>query len=248
MKNYKWIIALLLFLTNIMALAGVSTTDISGILPHGGKMIHLTGDTDQNSWVLDWDKSGTNSSYAFFDTYGNDSYVVLRAYPTTDKTNKDARVAAGPNLTIPMDMSTVKREELLVTITFRGSPDSVNGGGYIFGKLQPQINSAYLGTFGRMPRQAGVSTGFLEAVSMKGISIDPSTINNTRQTFNYGTYMINTAWTTYTWRFIPTQANYYKLGYIGVIYMPDAYNYPPGPVKTTDIQIKEIKLQAINYY
>lgn len=248
MKTIKWMITSILLITNVMALAGVSTTDISGILPHNGKMMRLTTDTDQNSWVLDWDKSGTNSSYAFFETYGNDSYAVLRANPTADRTYKEARVMAGPNLTIPMDMSTVKREEILVTITFRGSPVTAYGGGYIFGKLQPQINSAYLGTFGKMPRQPGVSTGFLEAVSMKGISIDPATINNPRQIFNYGTYMINTAWTTYTWRFIPTQANYYKLGFIGVIYMPDAYDKYPGPIKITDIHIKEIKLQTINYF
>jgi hypothetical protein len=140
-----------------------------------------------------------------------------------------------------MDMSTVKREELLVTVTFRGSPSSTYGKGTIFGQLQPQVNSAYLGTFTDY-RRPGVSRGYLEAVSMKGICI-----NTTTNAVDYGTYMVNTAWTTYTWRIIPTQSNYFILGYIGVVYRADAYSGINLPF-TTDVHIKRIKLQVINYY
>lgn len=248
MKYLVQLIILLLILSfGEMAWAGISTTDISGILPHGGKMIRLPSDTDQDSWVLAWDNNFATST-AFFDTYGSDSYVVLRCNASSDMTHGGARVAAGPNLSIHMDMSTVKREEALVTMTFRGNPDPSYGGGTIFGKFQPQINSAYLGAFGHIYRQPGVSPGFMEAVTMKGICIDTTSDSSGYQNFSYGTYMINTAWTTYTWRFIPTQANYFMLGYISAIYYANSYSLISGPPFSTEVQIKEIKLQMISYY
>jgi len=226
--------------------AGVSTTDISGILPHGGKLIRLPGDTDQDSWVLNWD-TNYNTSTAFFDTDGTDNYVVLRCNASGDYTHGGARVAVGPNLSVHMDMSTVKREEILVTMTFRGSPEPAYGGGTIFGKFQPQINSAYLGSFGHIYRQPGVSPGFMEAVTMKGICIDTTAGSSGFQNFSYGTYMINKDWITYSWRFIPTQSNYYILGYLGIIYYANTYTLLPGPPFITEVHIKDIKLQTINY-
>jgi hypothetical protein len=105
------------------------------------------------------------------------------------------------------------------------------------------VNSAYIGNWGSY-RQPGVSQGYCEAVSMKGICI--STTKTGLFYFDTGTYMINTSWTTYTWRIVPTQSNYFILGYIGVSYRADAYGtYLPF---TTDVHIKEIKLKVINYY
>ena len=239
MKLMKYLLTLILLTTGTLSWAGVSTTDISGILPHGGQMYFASGDTSTNSWVFNWDRN-YNTSTAFFETYGSDSYVVLRCFGNVNNTIAGASVAVGPNLTFPMDISTIRREEFLVTVTFRGSPSITYGGGTIFGQLQPQVNSAYIGNWGSY-RQPGVSQGFLEAVSMKGISYDTS-----KKEFSYGTYMINTAWTTYTWRILPTQSNYFILGYIGVVYRADAYDkYLPF---TTDVHIKQIKLQVINYY
>jgi len=239
MKLMKYLLALILLTTGTLSWAGVSTTDISGILPHGGQMYRDVNDTDSTSWVLNWDRD-SSTSYAFFETYGSDSYVVLRCYGNVNDTVAGASVAVGPNLTFPMDISTIRREEFLVTVTFRGSPSSSYGKGTIFGQLQPQVNSAYIGNFSDF-RRPGVSRGYLEAVSMKGISYDTS-----KKEFSYGTYMVNTAWTTYTWRIVPTQSNYFILGYIGVVYRADAYGtYLPF---TTDVHIKEIKLQVINYY
>ncbi len=244
MKMINNLLALMLLITGTISWAGVSTTDISGILPHNGEMYCEDTDTDQTCWVLNWDRDN-NTSYAFFETDGNEKYAVLRCFGNVNNTVTGASVAAGPNLTVHMDMSTVKREELLVTVTFRGSPSITYGKGTIFGQLQPLVNSAYLGTWGSY-RQPGVSQGFLEAVSMKGICID-TTLGNEFQKFDYGTYMVNTAWTTYTWRIVPTQSNYFILGYIGVIYRADAYKGAILPF-TTDVQIKKIRLQVINYY
>jgi len=242
MKFMKYLLVLMMLTAGTLSWAGVSTTDISGILPKGGEMYYEAGDNSTNSWVFNWDKT-YNTSTAFFETDGNDKYAVLRCFGNTNFTYTGAYVQAGPNLNIHMDMSTVKREELLVTVTFRGSPSSTYGKGTIFGQLQPQVNSAYIGNWGDY-RQPGVSQGFCEAVSMKGISI--STTTSGKFIFGYGTYMVNTAWTTYTWRIVPTQSNYFILGYIGVVYRADAYDkYLPF---TTDVQIKRIKLQVINYY
>ncbi len=243
MKLMKYLLALILLTTGTLSWAGVSTTDISGILPHGGQMYFASGDTSTNSWVFNWDRN-YNTSTAFFETYGSDSYVVLRCFGNVTNTYTGAIVAVGPNLTFPMDISTIRREEFLVTVTFRGSPSISYGGGTIFGQLQPQVNSAYIGNFSDF-RRPGVSRGYLEAVSMKGISIN-TTKSGGYQQFGYGTYMINTAWTTYTWRIVPTQSNYFILGCIGMVYRADAYGtYLPF---TTDVHIKKIKLQVINYY
>ncbi len=239
MKMMKYLLSLMILTTGTLSWAGVSTTDISGILPKGGEMYYQAGDNSTNSWVFNWDKT-YNTSTAFFETDGTDKYAVLRCFGNVNNTYTGAFVQAGPNLSVHMDMSTVRREELLVTVTFRGSPSFTYGGGTIFGQLQPQVNSAYIGTFSDF-RRPGVSRGYLEAVSIKGISYDTS-----KKEFSYGTYMVNTAWTTYTWRIVPTQSNYFILGYIGVVYRADAYNkYLPF---TTDVHIKKIKLQVINYY
>jgi hypothetical protein len=245
MKIMKYLLALMILTAGTFSWAGVSTTDISGILPHGGEMYYEAGDNSTNSWVFNWDTT-YNTSTAFFETDGIDKYAVLRCFGNTNITYTGAYVQAGPNLSVHMDMSTVKREELLVTVTFRGSPSSTYGKGTIFGQLQPQVNSAYLGTFTDY-RRPGVSRGYLEAVSMKGICIDTTKKDSVLQSFDYGTYMVNTAWTTYTWRIVPTQSNYFILGYIGVVYRADAYEHVNLPF-TTDVQIKKIKLQVINYY
>jgi hypothetical protein len=246
MKIMKYLLALMILTAGTFSWAGVSTTDISGILPHGGEMYYEAGDNSTNSWVFNWDTTSYHSSTAFFETDGIDKYAVLRCFGNTNITYTGAYVQAGPNLSVHMDMSTVKREELLVTVTFRGSPSLTYGGGTIFGQLQPQVNSAYLGTFTDY-RRPGVSRGYLEAVSMKGICIDTTKKDSVLQSFDYGTYMVNTAWTTYTWRIVPTQSNYFILGYIGVVYRADAYEHVNLPF-TTDVQIKKIKLQVINYY
>jgi len=244
MKLMKYLLITMCFSIETLSWAGVSTTDISGILPKGGEMYYEAGDTSTNSWVFNWDTTSYHSSTAFFETSGNEKYAVLRCFGNVNRTITGAYVQAGPNLSVHMDMSTVRREELLVTVTFRGSPSSTYGKGTIFGQLQPQVNSAYIGTFSDY-RRPGVSRGYLEAVSMKGISIN-TTKSGGYQQFGYGTYMVNTAWTTYTWRIVPTQSNYFILGYIGVVYRADAYDkYLPF---TTDVHIKQIKLQVINYY
>ncbi len=246
MKFMKYLLILIILTTGTFSLAGVSTTDISGILPHRGEMYWGDGDTTTNSWALNWDRA-SSTSYAFFDTDGIDKYAVLRCYGNVNNTVLGASVAVGPNLTFPMDISTIRREEFLVTVTFRGSPSITYGGGTIFGQLQPQVNSAYLTYNFATYRKPGISRGYLEAVSMKGICIDTTEDGNTNyQNFGYGTYMVNTAWTTYTWRIVPTQSNYFILGYIGVVYRADAYGtYLPF---TTDVHIKQIKLQVINYF
>jgi hypothetical protein len=242
MKMLKYLL-LVMLTAGTFSWAGVSTTDISGILPKGGEMYYEAGDNSTNSWVFNWDTTSYHTSTAFFETDGTDKYAVLRCFGNVTNTFTGAYIQAGPNLSVHMDMSTVRREELLVTVTFRGSTCASYGGGTIFGQLQPQVNSAYLGTFTDY-RRPGVSRGYLEAVSMKGISI--STTTSGKFLFGYGTYMVNTAWTTYTWRIVPTQSNYFILGYIGVVYRADAYDkYLPF---TTDVHIKQIKLQVINYY
>ena len=246
MKRY----ILLLVLTMMLGEPGVaimseSTTDISYILPAYGAFTAETG-----RWVLDWDTSTHHSSTAFFCPTCSEPHVTLRCFADPTQTYAPAQIEAisqgydSPS-TNSFDLSTVKRQEILISITFRGSPDASYGNGTIYGMIQPIIDNAYW-AFSAVPRTPGVSPGYIEAVSYKAISIlNP---NPKTPVYNYATFAVTTEWTTLTWRFIPIHQNFFRIGFIGVKYYADGFDTPPGPLVSTELQIKQIKLEAIRFY
>ena len=149
---------------------------------------------------------------------------------------------------VNLDISKYKRNELLVTITFRGSlaHDSAN----IYGWFQPEVNSANFGWSFATTRLPGISPGYLEAISFKGESVD-TTQTYYKNRFAYGKLMQAPDWVTFRWRIILTSQDYYKIGFVGVKYHPNNADLAqPGPPHDTEIQIKEIKLELLNrhYY
>lgn len=247
MNNFKkWDIFILTFALAISflsaAMASEDTVDISYILPAYG-----TFSSDKGKWTPSWDTTTHHSSTVVFcPTLCSESYVGLRCNVDTTMTYSPARIWINSDTTSPMDISTVIRQAIQVTITFRGSPDTTYGCGTIFGKIQPEIHSAYDAGSWAIHRTPGISPDFLEAITIKGLSFD--TTSPIKPVYNFAIFAVSTAWTTFTWRFIPTHQNYYKLGYIGVKYNADSYSAPPGPPVTTEVQIKQIKLEAIRFY
>jgi len=248
----------------------VTTTDFSYLLPHNGQMIRTSSDV--TVWAIQ-DGFFRGDSSAYFDDVGQ--YLVLKCFATDSGfIYSPPMVGVGPNLqNIPLDMSTSKRMDFLVQVTFRGGTYC---GGTIFGQFQPSVNSAYLGPYGL--RAPMVSPGYLEAVTLKCVedrgfnvykydtdTAYPGGINrySYERVFNYGTFAVSTEWITFNWRFCPTQENYCKLGYLGLTYVPnpppfDYFNNEyyindttrcnsiPLPF-TTEVQVKEVKLYGLSY-
>ena len=194
---------------------------------------------------MNWDSKSTT----FFCTSCSEPYIALRCFSNISNSGSPWFGAISKGYDSPstnsFDISTVKRQEIIVSITFRGSPNSSYGSGTIYGMIQPEICSAYW-AYTAHPRTPGVSPGFTEAVSYKAISVlNPNPQN---PTYSYATFAVTTAWTTLTWRFIPIHQNFFRIGYIGVTYIADGFPDPPGPLITTELQIKQIKLEAIRFY
>ena len=238
MKRYI-LLVLSLGLWWSVSMASESTTDISAILPAYGT---FTADTGR--WVLNWDSKSTT----FFCTTCGETCIVLRCFADVSSSGVPWFGAINKGHDSPdtnaFDISTVKRQEIIVSITFRGSPNSSYGSGTIYGMIQPIIYSAYWANSTK--RIPGVSPGYIEAVSYKAIAIvNP---NSLPPVYNYATFAVTTAWTTLTWRFIPIHQNFFQIGFIAVKYIADGFKDPLGPLVTTELQIKQIKLEAIRFY
>ena len=179
------------------------------------------------------------------------AYVVLQCNATpTDYTHKTARIGIAPNSTHPLDVSKIKKQEIIFTITFRGSPEATYGCGTLYGYMQPEINSQYNMSNYDQLRTPGYSPGYNDLISFKCNSVDTSLMGLGPEMFSYGTLCVTTTWQTLTRRIIPTNSNFFQFGFVGVKYF--ANGEPGSPVKGPDIptqlHVKEIKLQAIRYY
>jgi hypothetical protein len=232
------LITIVLVLLTTMGICAEDTTDISYIMPDSG---HFTKETDQ--WWLSYDTVFSTST-SFFETRGGESYVVLQcnATPTTF-TKACARIGYSSQT----DLSKIKKQEMIFTITFRGSPDATYGCGTLYGYIQPEINSKYNLSSYKNLRTPGYSPGYNDLVSFKCNSVD--TTKTGPAIFSYGTLCVTTTWQTLTRRIIPTNSNYFQFGFIGVKYNANGNEYgKTGPDIPTQLQIKEIKLQAIRFY
>jgi hypothetical protein len=241
------LITIVLVLLTTMGLCAEDTTDISYIMPDNG---HFTKETDQ--WWLSWDNPTTgrlSSSTAYFETQNGESYVVLQCNSTADYTHAAARIGIAPSSEHRREVSNIKKQELIFTITFRGSPSATYGCGTIYGYIQPEINSKYNMSYYDQLRQPGYSPGYNDLVSFKCDSVD--TTRSGRGMFSYGTLCVTTTWQVLTRRIIPTNSNYFQFGFIGVKYNANGHTSEfslKGPKIQTQLQIKEIKLQAIRFY
>jgi len=227
---------------------GASTTDISYLLPGGGHF----GDTTQNAkWYTDFDTT-FNTTTIYFNASVPEPYAVLKTFATPSSyTQYHARIGISP-AQVNLDLTNYKRNEFLVSITFRGNTTlNAYGGGTIYGFLQTQVDSKYDNNpvYWWSPRKPGYSPGYMEAVSFKGISVDTSL---TTPIYNYSILMVSTTWVTYSWHIIPTAQNYYQLGFLSLTSWANpayyAYSGRNGPKTDSEIQIKEIKLQLIRRY
>ena len=251
MKRYILVLGwLVVMLSPYLCYASEDTVDISYILPNNGKFDNYTLDTLY--WTLEWDMSTNASSTAFFcvNCTGNgESYVTMRIFKNDTQTYGAAKMEIFSNITsLPLDISTVKWQQLIVNVIGRGNPDPTYGGGTIFGYLQGSAYSAYYGN-ATLYRTPGVSPGYFEATGFKPLTIlDPSTTGNIVTHANYAIYAITTSWTIYTWRFIPIHQNWFKIGYFALDNAGDPFLAKPGPLFNTDIQIKQIILQAIRIH
>ena len=240
-----WIMGVL-WTSMSMAFVGASTTDISYLLPGGG---HFDNESCNNLWAMSTCYGDPNivltSSTDYFHVAGDQSYVGLRCFARpTSYTRRPARIGI-----LNIDISDYKRNELLVSVTFRGSPDPLYGNGTIYGYFQPEVNSAYQNNWymGALKREPGSSPGYLEAVSFKAESAD-TTQTDFKYKYNYGILMVSTTWNTFSWHIIPTSQDYYRIGFLGLKYLANPFYTKRGPDITTEIQIKEIKLQLIRRY
>jgi hypothetical protein len=226
-----------------LGIAAEDTTDISYILPDNG---HFTKETNQ--WWLSMDTIFSTST-VFFTSYGSDSYVVLQCNATPTYTFAAARIGIAPSSEHLREVSNVIKDELLFTITFRGSPSATYGSGTLYGYIQPEINSKYNLLSYENLRTPGYSPGYNDLVSFKCDSVDTTLIG--KGMFSYGTICVTTTWQTLTRRIIPTNSNYLQFGMVGVKYNANGHSNQfsnKGPNIPTQLQIKEIKLQAIRYY
>ena len=253
MKRY----ILLLVLTMMLGKPGVatmseSTTDISYILPAFG-----TFTADNGRWTIEFSNNyPASTAYFCVNCNGNgESYVALRCYaaPTsksgTPKFEIWAKGTVDTSSTVSLNISTVKRQEMVVTLTFRGSPDATYGGGTIFGYIQPTIYSAYWDSQGGF-RKAGVSPGFTEGVGFKSLNIVNPTATP-KPIYSFATFAITTVWTTISWRFIPIHENFFRIGFIQIQYSAnDLYDSRAayGSPFATEVQFRRVQIQVINFY
>ncbi len=227
-------------------MASEDTVDISYILPAYG-----TFTADTGLWTLEWDPNGTSTAFFCVNCTGNgESYADLRII-APNQTVGDAKLEVKSNATSTLDISTVKWQQIIMNIIARGNPNPTYGGGTIFGYLQGSIYSAYWGNGGTL-RTPGVSPGYFEATGFKPLTIlsyDTLT-TDLKKTSTYAIYAITTTWTNYTLRFIPIHQNWFKIGFIQLQNAGDPWPVTP-PTQllfTTDIQIKQIILQAIRVH
>ena len=243
MKRYILIIGLLLSGIWTTSMASEDTVDISYILPNGG---YFSSETAK--WALMFD---TTYSLVYFCTTCSEPYVGFRCLTTSSNVRPQMGIISksySSSSTATLDISSVKRQEILFTIVARGSPDTTYGCGTIFGYIQPEFNSAYWGNFTSY-RVPGFSPGYLYSSGLKAESVD--TTIPIAPVWSYATFLISTSWNTYNCRVTPIHQNFYKFGYIGVNYKANnskAVNPIPSTPFATELQIKQIVLKVIRFY
>ncbi len=238
MKRYILIMCCIWLGLWSFSMASEDTVDISYILPDGGYF---------NSETAKWNVISFTNATAYFGTLGNDTFVGLRCSASTASFVQFGIVSLG---TAILDISTVKRQEIIMTIIARGNPIAQYGGGTIFGYIQPQTNSAYWGYFAGY-LTPGISPGYLQSGGLKAECAD-TTVPNTPK-WSYATFAISTVWNAYSCRFTPIHQNFFKVGFVGVNYMGNnSKGFSPNPNPSTpfatEVQIKQIILQAIRFY
>jgi len=270
---YKYIRTIVIFILLSLSWATVNayhitTTDLSYLLPHNGQMCDLSSCT--SGWGLDGDDR-YRTSYGFFTTTSADgNFVVLRCMGNDGYQRKPAKLRNENPFTI--DLSSVKRCELLVKIRYRGSPDPLYGNGTIFGVMQPEMDNIYKGSYTYRCDTACFDPAYLEAVSVKGIEdlgfslYWKNTKNNDiyvpQRAFAFGLYSVHTSWVDFYWRFYPVSEKNFQNFYLGILYHANGFAYEsfvkdpisevfytefPKVPFSTEIHIKEIKLYGLTY-